>query len=75
MPFDIKEAIEIEEKEEVATKALIESGILGDLLVEVLKKQKPSNRLESLVAIYEKVAENPEQVKIVREKLKSLLNK
>ncbi|MCL5873818.1 MAG: tyrosine-type recombinase/integrase [Candidatus Thermoplasmatota archaeon] len=75
MPFDIKEALEVKAKVEASTKALMESGILGDLLTGVLKKQNPNNRLESIVAIYEMVADDPEQVKIVREKLKSLLNK
>jgi integrase len=73
MPFDIGTALEIEAKEKKVTEALIQSGVIDNIMVEVLKSIPESSRLQVLVTALENVVKEPEKKEKVKMQLAKLL--
>ncbi|MEM3192613.1 MAG: tyrosine-type recombinase/integrase [Candidatus Parvarchaeota archaeon] len=75
MPFDIKVALDIEEKEKMTAEALEKSGVLDSILLDVLKKVPENSKMQMLVTILENVSQDPEKRRKVRETLNQISNR
>jgi site-specific recombinase XerD len=68
LPFDIKEALEIEEKEKEMENAILKSG-LDPLVKKVLETAPENAKLQLLVSLLEEISKEPAKLKDLRKNL------
>lgn len=73
LPFNVETALELEEKERKATEALIESGVIDSIMVEVLKSIPENSKLQVLVTVLENAMKDPEKRERVKVQMRKLL--
>jgi integrase len=74
LPMDVKTALDIDAKEKKVTEALIGSGAIDNVLIEVLKSIPESSKLQALVTVLENIVKEPEKKEKVKTQLARLLS-
>ena len=70
MPFDIKTAIEIEEKEREIERKIKESSVIDSMVKELIDKAPETAKIQLLNTILESIMKNPELLRKFRAELK-----
>jgi len=70
MPFDIKTAIEIEEKEREIERKIKESNAIDSMVKELIDKAPETAKIQLLNTILENIMKNPELLRKFRTELK-----
>ncbi|MEM0050647.1 MAG: tyrosine-type recombinase/integrase [Candidatus Bathyarchaeia archaeon] len=66
LPFDIKEALEIEEKEKRVKETIEKSDVVDPLVKKLLDAAPEDARIQLLVALMEEILKDPEKLKKIR---------
>ena len=69
MPFDVKVALEMEEKEKKTIEAIKKSDVVDPLVKKLIDQAPDTAKLQLLVSLMEEIVKAPEQVKRFREML------
>jgi hypothetical protein len=71
MPFDVKVALEMEEKEKRIEETVNESTAVDPLFKKMLKELPDNAKISALVALLEDISSSPEKLKKFREGLRT----
>ena len=67
MPFDVKVALEMEEKEKKTIEAIKKSDVVDPLVKKLIDQAPDTAKLQLLVSLMEEIVKDPEKVKRFRE--------
>ncbi len=70
MPFDMKVALEMEEKEKKLQEAVMTSGYIDPVIKKMITDSPDNAKLQLLVSLLEDIVDNPEKLKKFKESLK-----
>jgi hypothetical protein len=69
MPFDVKVALEMEEKEKKTIEAIKKSDVVDPLVKKLIDQAPDTAKLQLLVSLMEEIVKDPEKMKKFREML------
>ncbi len=67
MPFDVKVALEMEEKEKKTIEAIEKTDVVDPLVKKLINEVPDSSKIQLLVSLLEEIVKDPEKVKKLRE--------
>ena len=72
MPFDVKIALDMEEKEKKTIEALKQSDIVDPLVKKLIEDAPETAKLQLLVSLLQEIVKDPEKVKKLQKNLKNI---
>jgi len=72
MPFDVKIALDMEEKEKKTIEALKQSDVVDPLVKKLIEDAPETAKLQLLVSLLQEIVKDPEKVKKLQKNLKNI---
>jgi integrase/recombinase XerD len=72
MPFDVKIALDMEEKERKTIEALKQSDVVDPLVKKLIEDAPETAKLQLLVSLLQEIVKDPEKVKKLQKNLKNI---
>ena len=71
MPFDVKVALDMEEKERKTIEAIKRTDVVDPLVKKLIDEAPETAKLQLLVSLLQEIVKDPEKVKKLQESLKA----